>query len=62
MNILVLLIISVIIFFIGAQFYGKAVARWLGVDDKHPTPAVTINDGKDYVPTKFNILFGHHFS
>ncbi|MDR0379475.1 MAG: carbon starvation protein A, partial [Candidatus Accumulibacter sp.] len=62
MNILLMLCISVVFFIIGAQVYGKTVAKWLGTDDNHPTPATTINDGKDYVPTKFNILFGHHFS
>ena len=62
MNILLMLCISVVLFVVGMQIYGKVVARWLGTDDNHPTPATTINDGKDYVPTKFNILFGHHFS
>ncbi len=62
MNILVMLIISVVIFVLGARIYGRLVARWLGEDVSRPTPAETLNDGKDYVPTKFNILFGHHFS
>ncbi|MDR2451594.1 MAG: carbon starvation protein A [Candidatus Accumulibacter sp.] len=62
MNILLMLCISVVFFVIGLQVYGKTVAKWLGTDADRPTPAVTINDGKDYVPTKFNILFGHHFS
>ncbi len=62
MNILVMLVISVIIFIIGANVYGRIVARWLGEDVSRPTPAETVNDGKDYVPTKFSILFGHHFS
>ncbi len=62
MNILLMLLISVVIFAIGLKFYGRAVAKWLGEDTSVPTPAETINDGKDYVPTKFSILFGHHFS
>jgi carbon starvation protein len=61
-NILLMLCISVVFFVVGAQIYGKTVGKWLGTDASTPTPATTINDGKDYVPTRFNILFGHHFS
>ncbi len=62
MNILVMLLISTVVFVIGAKVYGRMVARWLGEDPSKATPAETYNDGKDYVPTKFSILFGHHFS
>jgi carbon starvation protein len=62
MNILVLLLISVVVFIFAVRFYGRMVSRWLGEDVNQPTPAQAINDGRDYVPTKFNILFGHHFS
>jgi carbon starvation protein len=61
-NILALLLISVAVFILAARFYGRLVSRWLGEDANRPTPAQTLNDGRDYVPTKFNILFGHHFS
>ena len=62
MNILLMLVLSIGIFVLGARIYGRLVAKWLGEDPARPTPAETVNDGKDYVPTKFNILFGHHFS
>lgn len=62
MNILVMLLISIVVFAVGARIYGRLVARWLGENPAQPTPAEVINDGKDYVPTKFSILFGHHFS
>lgn len=62
MNILVALVISCVCFAVGVRFYGRTVARWLGEDADRPTPAVEINDGRDYVPTNMNVLFGHHFS
>lgn len=62
MNILLVLCTSLAIFYLGAKLYGPLVARWLGETPNRPTPAVEINDGKDYVPTNMNIVFGHHFS
>ena len=42
-------------------------SRWLSVrifalDDSRTTPAHTLEDGVDYVPTNKHVLFGHHFS
>jgi len=62
MNILIFLLIGVGFFIIASHFYGGALERFLGVDEKRPTPAVAINDGRDYVPTKTHVLFAHHFS
>jgi len=62
MNILIFLLIGVGLFIIASHFYGGALERFLGVDEKRPTPAVRINDGRDYVPTKTHVLFAHHFS
>lgn len=62
MNILLVLVVSLVVFWLGVKFYGRLVARWLGEDKNRPTPAQEINDGKDYVPTNMNIVFGHHFS
>ncbi|MDL2286291.1 carbon starvation protein A [Desulfococcaceae bacterium OttesenSCG-928-F15] len=62
MNILVILIISLVVFSFGIRIYGRIVARWLGEDPSRKTPAAEINDGKDYVPSNMNIVFGHHFS
>ena len=33
-----------------------------GLDNNRQTPAHTLNDGKDYVPTNKWVLFGHHFA
>jgi len=42
--------------------YGRFLARRLQLDDSRPTPAVTINDGQDYVPASAGLLLGQHFS
>jgi carbon starvation protein len=42
--------------------YGGWVARQFGLDDARATPATTINDGVDYVPTRRFYLFAQHFS
>jgi carbon starvation protein len=62
MNVLVYFLLSFGAFGLGIRFYSKFVSKEIGVNPKIPTPAVQINDGKDYVPTKLHILFGHHFS
>jgi len=42
--------------------YGRFLARRLQLDDSLPTPAVTVNDGQDYVPASAGLLLGQHFS
>jgi carbon starvation protein len=42
--------------------YGRFLARRLKLDDTQPTPAVTVNDGNDFVPASRGLLLGQHFS
>ncbi len=45
------------------RFYGRRLERsLLEVDDRRPTPAHRFRDGMDYVPTRREVLFGHHFA
>ena len=62
MNVLLLLVISAAGFAAASRLYSTKIARKLGEDPSHPTPAVTYNDGRDYVPTKTYVVFAHHFS
>ncbi len=62
MNLLVVLAFTLFLFYLGGWFYATGIGRKIGLNDAEPTPAVRVNDGKDYVPTKFHILFGHHFA
>lgn len=62
MNIMLLLIISLAILFLGYRFYARFIEKVFDVDGTHITPAAEINDGVDYVPTRKFVIFGHHFA
>jgi len=64
MNALVLLIVSIIILGLGYIFYGKWIEKVWGVreGEEEDTPAHSMEDGVDYVPTNAAVLMGHHFS
>ena len=62
MNVLFFLAIPIVLFYLASKFYAKYIAKILGEDPNNPTPAVTMNDGRDYVPTKRYVVFAHHFS
>ncbi len=57
---LAITVIAVLTF--GYFGYGRIVARNYSLDDSADTPAVRINDGNDFVPTKLFYLLGQHFS
>jgi carbon starvation protein len=44
------------------RFYGRFLSRQFNIQDGNKTPACSINDGVDFVPTPKPVLFGHHFS
>ncbi|HNW92922.1 MAG TPA: carbon starvation CstA family protein, partial [bacterium] len=44
------------------RLHGRYLTRLLGVDDRRPTPAITGNDGRDFVPTPTPVVFAHHFA
>lgn len=62
MNILWIIIIAAAALILAGRFYAPLIARALGEKADRPTPAVTINDGRDYVPTKTSVVFAHHFA
>jgi carbon starvation protein len=62
MNVLVYLLLAIAAFVLASRFYARAIARWVAEDPSRPTPAVTVNDGRDFVPTKPHVVFAHHFS
>ena len=47
---------------VGYTSYGRLIARQFALDDAALTPAVTVNDGIDFVPTRPFYLLGQHFS
>ena len=62
MNIALVMTGSLALLILGYRFYGRYLARVVGIDDRRPTPSAVVNDGVDYVPTKPLVLFGHHFA
>lgn len=60
---LFLIAISVIgLFILAYRTYGRFLASEAGLDNRRPTPAITMNDGMDFVPTRPAILLAQHFS
>jgi carbon starvation protein len=54
---------SVCTYLIGYRFYSKVIERYITKpDDRRATPAEYKADGRDYVRTDRNVLFGHHFA
>ncbi|MBA3962556.1 MAG: carbon starvation protein A [Chthoniobacterales bacterium] len=48
---------------ISYRFYSRWLAtKVLALDDNRATPALVVDDGKDFVPTNRWMAFGHHFA
>lgn len=63
MNALTLVFAALLLFAIAYRFYGIFLAnKVLRLNEKNITPAIEFADGKDYVATNKNVLFGHHFA
>ncbi len=58
-----LLTAAVCSYAIAYRFYSKLIAaKVFALDASRTTPAVRLDDGRDYVPTNRWIVFGHHFA
>src|SRR5258705_11877240 len=54
---------AVCTYLIAYRFYSKFIAsKVFALNAERATPAVRLNDGRDYVPTNRCIVFGHHFA
>ncbi len=62
MNTLVIVLIAAVVLVAAYVFYGRWLANKWGIDPKAKTPAVKLEDGKDYVPTNGWTVFCHQFS
>lgn len=60
LSLLALIVLSLLA--LGYRFYGGFIARQYALDPAASTPAVRVNDGVDFVPTKRFYLLGQHFS
>jgi len=63
MNAATILAVAICIFFLGYRFYSKFIAdKILRIDPSRTTPAVQVEDGKDYIPTKRSVVFFYHYA
>ena len=63
MHALPILVGSLCVLALAYRFYSAFLAaRVLVLDDTRATPAHTLTDGRDFVPTNRWVLFGHHFA
>ncbi|WP_003540357.1 carbon starvation CstA family protein [Desulfotomaculum nigrificans] len=63
MNGLTLVIGAALFLILAYRFYGAFMAaKVLTLDASRVTPAIRLEDGRDYVPTNKWIVFGHHFA
>lgn len=62
-NAIWLIVASMLTMLIGYRFYSRYIAeKVFALNPRTKTPAITHNDGLDYVPTNRYVLFGHHFA
>ena len=62
-NAMWLVVAGLCTFAVSYRFYSKwLVTKVLVADERRAPPAVTKNDGKDFVPTHKWVVFGHHFA
>jgi carbon starvation protein len=62
MQVLLIVIASALILFIGYRVYGRFLARSLRLDPSAPTPAFEQHDGADFIPANPNYLLNQHFT
>ncbi|MFL5640464.1 MAG: carbon starvation CstA family protein [Gemmatimonadaceae bacterium] len=58
-----LLVAALCTYAVSYRFYSKFIAsKIFALDPARPTPAIRLNDGRDFTPTNRWIVFGHHFA
>lgn len=63
MNALPLILVALLVMAIAYRYYSAFIAaKVVALDDARVTPAHTLNDGQNYLPTNKWVLFGHHFA
>ncbi len=63
MDVIIIMVISFAGYVAAYQLYGRFIGKKIfNLSNDNTTPAVDMEDGVDYVPTKKGIIFGHHFT
>src|SRR5712672_3250620 len=62
-NAMWLLVAALACYAVGYRFYSSFIAaKVLAIDPLRATPAVRLDNGRDFVPTSKWVVFGHHFA
>ena len=63
MDALVIMILAFAGYLVMYKLYGQYIGKKIfALSGKAQPPSVTLEDGVDYVPTKKEVIFGHHFT
>jgi carbon starvation protein len=63
MDALIIMVLAFVGYIIMYQLYGKYIGNKIfALSEAAKTPSVELEDGMDYVPTKKEVIFGHHFT
>ena len=63
MSALLIMVLSFAGYILMYRWYGRFIGNKIfKLSDSTATPAVNLEDGIDYVPTKKEVIFGHHFT
>jgi len=56
-------VVTVVLYLVAYHTYGRFLAKKIfNLNAENKVPARELQDGQDYVPTKLEILFGHHYT
>jgi carbon starvation protein len=63
MDALLIMVVVFVGYILMYQFYGKFIGKKIfNLSEDAKVPSVELEDGLDYVPTKKEVIFGHHFT
>ncbi len=63
MDALIIMVLAFVGYIVMYQLYGKYIgSKIFALSAYAKTPSIEFEDGMDYVPTKKEIIFGHHFT
>ena len=57
-----LILFAIVVFIIAYMFYGRWLQKQWGIDPNAKTPAERLEDGVDYEPSPWYVVFSHQFS
>jgi carbon starvation protein len=63
MESIIIMVVAFVGYLLAYRLYGRFVGKKIfALSNATKTPAVSMEDGQDYVPTRRGIIFGHHFT